>query len=623
MCGIAGIASKNTGEVTLSALKTMTDAIAHRGPDSEGQWISDSGKVGLGFRRLAIIDISRHADQPMHYKGRYDIVYNGEIYNYIECKEALSKIGYHFSTTSDVEVLLALYDKYRENCLQYLDGMFAFTIYDRDRNLLFCALDRFGEKPFFYSHKAGSSFIFGSEMKALWAGGLKKKVNDKMMFNYLLNGSLANPEDAAGTFYEDCRKLTHGHYLLLSLQDFSIRIKKYYDIDFQKKNRSISLSQATEKLHDLFYTSLQRRLRSDVSIGSSLSGGLDSSLIVSSVHELTAGMEQETFSAVFPDGFKDERCFIDMIIGKTHAKSHLVTPNNKGFVENLEQLCYHQEEPFNGTSIYAQYCVMQRASEQKVKVLLDGQGADEIFAGYHAYYPHYFSQLFAADRGLYTSEMAAYKKIHATNEINGYKGGRLKRYLNHYAPNTFENIRSLYHYFRQGEIPFFNPDFYKDQCKNRFLKPAANITGLNHALYNSTFGGGLQLLLRFADRNSMAHGCEIRLPFLYHELVEFLFSLPSGFKIKEGWTKWIMRKTFSRELPEAICWRKDKISYEPPHEQWMATTEIKEKIQMARAMLVEKGYLNKKLLLRKSAEPENKYTLKNNWTQLLAAEMLK
>ena len=179
----------------------MTDSISHRGPDGEGHWIAVNGQVGIGHRRLSIIDLSHEADQPMHYLGRYSIVFNGEIYNYIELREILLKQGYSFKTQSDTEVLMALYDRHKEDCLKYLDGMFSFVLYDAKENSIFCARDRFGEKPFFYSYEKGKHFLFGSEMKCLWAAGLPKEVNNKMLFNYLSYGFLDNPTDLSETFY--------------------------------------------------------------------------------------------------------------------------------------------------------------------------------------------------------------------------------------------------------------------------------------------------------------------------------------------------------------------------------------------------------------------------------------
>ncbi|HMT35843.1 MAG TPA: asparagine synthase (glutamine-hydrolyzing), partial [Chitinophagaceae bacterium] len=293
MCGIAGLLSKNNSEITSDRLKNMTDIISHRGPDGAGHWIADNGQVGLGHRRLSIIDLSHEADQPMHYLNRYSIVFNGEIYNYIEIKETLLKQGYTFKTQSDTEVLMALYDREKDKCLAFLDGMFSFVIYDQKEHTAFCARDRFGEKPFFYSYEKGKHFMFGSEMKCLWAGGLPKEINNRMLFNYLSFGYLENPQDLTETFFQHCTRLPHSHYIKINLHTLEIDIQKYYDIDWKKIDKGISVEKAKEQFNELFYTSVQRRLRSDVTVGSSLSGGLDSSLVVCVIDELKKGTQQK------------------------------------------------------------------------------------------------------------------------------------------------------------------------------------------------------------------------------------------------------------------------------------------------------------------------------------------
>ncbi len=227
MCGISGIISLDKETVSQERLKAMTDVIAYRGPDGDTQWISDTRTVGFGHRRLAIIDLAERASQPMHYMNRYTIVFNGEIYNYIELKNILLDQGYVFNTSSDTEVLLALYDRHKENCLHLLDGMFSFVIFDNVTNEIFAARDRFGEKPFYYNYKQGEYFLFGSEMKCLWAAGVPKEVNNNMVYVYLVYGVLQNPRNTSETFYKHCFILPHGHYLKLNLSDISFTIKKY------------------------------------------------------------------------------------------------------------------------------------------------------------------------------------------------------------------------------------------------------------------------------------------------------------------------------------------------------------------------------------------------------------
>jgi asparagine synthase (glutamine-hydrolysing) len=575
MCGIVGKISVNTAEINTLELKKMTDVLQHRGPDGVGHWISACGKVGLGHTRLSIIDLAATANQPMHYLGRYSIVFNGEIYNYIELKQQLVSIGYNFKTNSDTEVLLALFDKYRESCLQMLDGMFAFTIFDAQEQLVFCARDRFGEKPFFYNYANGRNFSFASEMKALWAIGVNKEINNVMLFNYLADGYTDNPNDAAQTFYNGCRKLPHGHYLVFSLVDFKISITQYYTTEYKNINNSITEKQAKEKFNELFYTAVERRLRSDVSVGSSLSGGLDSSLAVCVMKDIVKSRDEniETFSAVFPGFAKNEQKYIDLVVEKTGVNANYVSPTQDGLVKDLDDLLYHQEEPIGSASVYMQYCIMKLAKERNITVLLDGQGADEILGGYHHFYRNYLRELHKTNKKLFHAELDFYKKIHGNSLVNEnqYKG--LKNKLKIFAAPHIPSLKKTNKLLSQWQKPFFNKDFWHAYSKQSFTYKLAN-SGLNESLHSALTKGGLQDLLRYSDRNSMAHSREVRLPFLSHDLVDFMFTLPAEFKIKNGWTKWLMREAASSILPAEICWRTDKIGYEAPQKSWMESHAV-------------------------------------------------
>ena len=621
MCGIAGIVSKNPTEISKDRLKQMTDIISHRGPDGEGQWISENGMVGLGHRRLSIIDLSHEADQPMHYLDRYSIVFNGEIYNYIELRATLLTQGYQFKTQSDTEVLMALYDRDKEQCLQLLDGMFSFVLYDSKENLIFCARDRFGEKPFFYSYEKGKHFLFGSEMKCLWAGGLPKEVNNRMLFNYLSYGYIENPEDLSETFYNKCTRLPQSHYLTFSLSNLEIKIVKYFDINWKSIDQQITVAQAKEKFHELLYTSVDRRLRSDVPVGSSLSGGLDSSLIVCIIDELRKGngLKQNTFSAVFPGFKKDERKYMDYVIAKTNVDPHFVTPSDNGLIDDIEKLSWHQEEPYGSASIYVQYCVMQLAKRENVTVLLDGQGADEILAGYHPYYIQFHNELRKTNPALYKAEKAAYTELHKDNLINPSVNSGLQNVVKKHFPKTAGNLRKYYQYFSQARKNEFNKDFFQEYYKQSY-NINYHFDGLNHSLYNSTCVKGLHELLRYADRNSMAHSREVRLPFLSHELVEFLYTLPSHFKIRDGWTKWIMRETFDI-LPKEIGWRKDKIGYEPPQKSWMENEAVVNKIEGNKNKLVQKGILSHGVLKNKVMGEDANLSVNNSWKFFMVGDI--
>ena len=622
MCGIAGVISRNPGDVHSGRLKQMTDIISHRGPDGDGQWIAENGNVGFGHRRLSILDLSALGSQPMHYLDRYTIVFNGEIYNYLEIKETLIKQGYRFHTTCDTEVLMAIYDRDKEACLQYLDGMFAFAIYDKVQNSIFIARDRFGEKPFFYSYEAGKSFVFGSELKVLWAASIKKEINPAMLHDYLTFGQLENPENQSETFYKHCYRLPASHSIKIDVQKLTIDIRQYYDIDHAKLNKFITEKEASQKFQELFYTSVKRRLRSDVPVGSSLSGGLDSSLIVTVINELVKGTEQKqkTFSAIFPGFKKDERAYMEMVIDQTNVEPHFIKPTDEGMIQSLDKLSYHQEEPFGSASVYVQYCVMRLAKENGVTVLLDGQGADEILAGYYTYFKPFHNELKNRQAENAAAEIDAHRKLLSyTDNLHGANTGIMKK-LNTVSPKLLSGLRKAYHAVnRQDPGQFFTKEFKGVGINNR--KEEIQFPSLNEALYYSTFKKGLHELLRYADRNSMAHSREIRLPFLNADLVEFLFSLPAEFKIRHAWTKWIMRESFSGLLPQPICWRKDKIGYEPPQKSWMENPLFIEKIRASQERLVKEGILKKTILDKKIEAGGVGQTRNSSWSHFTAGNL--
>ena len=396
----------------------MTDVLVHRGPDAEGYWINSP--VALGNRRLAIIDLTDAGSQPMHCLDRYTIVHNGEIYNYIELKDELQKKGYKFFSKTDTEVIAAAYDHWKDECLDRFDGMFAFAIWDQTEKELFAARDRFGEKPFFYFINK-EQFVFASEMKALWAAGIERTVNLKLLFNYLTIGYVDNPNIPEETFFENISKLPAGTYLKLSpgtnRDDLQPSIFNYWDIDIQNENKRITENDAIDQFGQLFQRSVKRRLRSDVRVGTSLSGGLDSSSVIATLHTLSphfpmaAGTPLTAFSAVFPNFEKDESFFAKAVADKFNLDHFTTTPDTASLYSDLEQLFYYQEEPFSSGSIYGQFKVYELAKQKGTKVLLDGQGADEILAGYHKYYKWYWQELFRKRKLASSRELAAAKEL--------------------------------------------------------------------------------------------------------------------------------------------------------------------------------------------------------------------
>lgn len=596
----------------------MAGTLAHRGPDGEAFWINAGGNAGFGHRRLAIIDLSAAAAQPMHYQDRYAIVYNGEIYNYIELREILRQKGYAFRTQSDTEVILAAYDCYREQCLVHFDGMFAFAIWDEQEQTLFAARDRFGEKPFYYAFKE-NEFYFASERKALWAAGIPKEINHPLLLNYLVLGHTQTPLDKTITYYQHTFSLPPAHYLKFSSRTRDFGLSQYWDCD-KEARAGLSESAAIGQFRELLFTSVSRRLRSEVSLGTSLSGGLDSSSIVAAIASLQAnhppGSRLQTFSAVFPGFEKDESAYIQLVSEKFNLDNHRITPSVSGLVQDLEKCCYHQEEPFLSSSVYAQYKVFGLAKEHDVKVLLDGQGADETLAGYPKYIHWYLQELLRTKPRALSAEYRALKKNN-----NAFRWG-WKNWLAAWFPAQAANELEKKEARRIRHHSHINPDFRQQYFDRQSLyKPM--VMKLNDMLYFNTCQYGLEDLLRYADRNSMAHGREVRLPFLSHQLVEFVFSLPSHFKIRQGWTKWLLRKSMEEFLPAQVSWRKDKTGYEPPQRSWMEDKTLQEYIHEARASLVRENILNPAVLSQK-IQPQHALAAENDdWRYLIAATCMK
>jgi asparagine synthase (glutamine-hydrolysing) len=598
MCGIAGAYSSR--KIVVSDVKRMTDIIAHRGPDGEGQWVNKEGSVGLGHRRLAIIDLSDAGFQPMFTPDkRYSIVFNGEIYNFIELREQMIKEEISFSSHSDTEVLLKLYIDKGEDCVKYLDGMFAFAIYDETEQKLFCARDRFGEKPFYYHYEPGKHFVFGSEIKVLQAYGIGLEFLPHRIGWYFNDKyALSNPARQEETFFKNVYKLESGFCLTVD-RKLQMSKYKYWDIQPDKIDLSISLEEAKEQFRYLFFQSVQKRLRSDVPLGTSLSGGLDSSSVVCAIANILEGQgtEQKTFSARFKNYDLDEGQFIEEVIKGKALKAYYTWPEGDELFKQFETFMYHQEEPVGTANQFSQWEVMKLAKRENVTVLLDGQGADEIITGYSHYFDIYFNQLYNEYPDRFEGELNAY----VTNFDNRYQfvkaekqqAGLISRTKELIYPAFSKVIRPMMP-ARKNRTGLLNPDFGFEANKGGRFKYFDYSEGLNQGLYNDAKNGKMEVLLRYGDKNSMAHGREVRLPFLNHDLAEFVFSLPPWFKIHDGWSKYIMRESLKDILPPKIAWRKDKIGYQTPQERWMARPEFRDMVQESIKILEDKGILNHK-----------------------------
>jgi len=617
MCGIAGIIQPSN-QYSIHHLKKMTDALTHRGPEGEGFWQNVDGTAQLGHRRLSIIDLSMAAAQPMHFtpsspqsndRSHYTIIHNGEIYNYIEIRKELEKEGYIFRTQSDTEVILAAFDFWNGECVEHFDGMFAFAIWDEKEKELFAARDRFGEKPFFY-YINNNHLVFASEMKALWAAGIPRVPNLKMLFNYITIGYVDNPERPEETFFENIFKLPSASTLYFTPASKGLIIEKYWEIDTGFQNTKIADGEAIEQFRTLFSTSVKRRLRSDVSVGTSLSGGLDSSSVVAAT-----GIPLTVFTASFPGFEKDELVYAGKIVQQFGLTQHICSLAADDLVNNWEKFFAHQEEPLGSASAFAQYKVFELAKQQQVTVLLDGQGADETLAGYHKYYKWYWQELFQKRKLISSGEIAAARKLGI-----GEKFG-VKNILAAMLPDLASVILEQQYLAHALQHPDLTREFVKLQSKEAYYTTPA-LANLNGVLYFNSFVHGLEELLRYADRNAMAHSREVRLPFLNHELVEFVFSLPSRFKIREGWTKWLLRQSMKEKLPPEIVWRKDKIGFEPPQKQWMQNRRMTEIIQEARKKLVKEKILTPDVIA-KPVQPADAYEANStDWRYLSAATFI-
>jgi len=582
MCGITGIVNLDKKPVEKKILEKMNASLSHRGPDDEGFFIEKN--IGLAQRRLSILDLSPLGHQPMFYdNNNLAIVFNGEIYNYLEIRAELIILGYKFRSQTDTEVILAAYQEWGTDCLARFNGMWAFVIYDKKNDLIFAARDRLGVKPFYYLEDK-EKFLFASEIKALLKHPeIKSEPNEKIVWDYLIRGLVDHSED---TFFRHVKELRGGYYLVLRKKKPAspagrLEIRKYWDLDPSKKQAALSDQALQDKFRELFLDSVNFRLRSDVPIGTCLSGGLDSSAIVCVINDFLKkegkitqiGRWQKTFSSAY-DSKKykdcDERRYINEVIRKTKAKSHLVFPSASQLVKEIKDVIYHQDYPFCSTSIYAQWNVFRLARQNGVKVMLDGQGSDELLAGYHLYFGIYFSELlkeFKIPRFVY--EVIMYSRKHERSVWGIFKDLFMelvrRGFLGGLTSRFFQNQWSEY-------------DVFKPSWKNKFkspapLRPSGNLLkdGLHNHLKTS-----ITSLLRYEDRDSMAFGIESRVPFLDYRFVEFVYALSDNQKIRQGETKWIMRQALKGILPEKIRTRQDKIGFATPEEYWMKETLGKE-----------------------------------------------
>lgn len=639
MCGITGIVNLNNQPVDTGLLSRMTSTLKHRGPDSEGYLLvntregnynlfggqdtpdavwasqypfspkhrisSDSPpspdfNLAFGHRRLAIIDLSPAGQQPMCNQDRtLWIIYNGEIYNYRELRGELKEKGYRFITNTDTEVILYAYQEWGHNCLSKFNGMWAFALWDARKAELFCSRDRFGVKPFYYFFD-GTTFAFASEIKALLlCPFITRKTNDRTIYHYL---SLGVSEGQGETFFEHIRQLEPGYYAVLRKN--GLELKRYHTLAYnpQLGNYNEALLQRySHEFLELLQDAVRIRLRSDVPVGSCLSGGLDSSTIVCIINQFlvekgldenTIGEHQKTFSSCYEHGAFDERQYIKEITAVTNTDAHYVFPSGERLWEELDNLIWHQEEPFGSTSIYAQWNVMRLAQQNNVKVLLDGQGGDEMLGGYHSYFNSYIADLFLHGRWISCLKEANILLNEKVAPIYIFSSLLLPLYNR--IPTSLRIFlrRKL---LKTRSISLINRSFGKQYQHDSVRKLETN---LQRALWQSETGYGLRELLRYEDKNSMAFSIETRTPFIDYRLVEFVFSLPACYKIHHGWTKYLLRTGTRSLLPEKIRWRKDKMGFPTPEKTWLQqSSDLVRNIFASGNPLLSEQYLDRKSIL--------------------------
>lgn len=601
MCGINGI-YLFSGAVDPKWTKKMTEILGYRGPDDEGYLFantetgafeqrsgndtvpelksslphvedpSSSYNLAFGHRRLSIIDLSYLGHQPMPFDyGKYWIVYNGEIFNYIELRDELKRDGFHFETKSDTEVILASYLKWGFDSVKHFNGDWAFCIYDKTQNLLFASRDRFGVR-FFYYFWDGETFAFASEIKALLSlPWIDKNLNPRQVYEFLIFGLMDHTDK---TLYEKINQLKPGHNLVLSLDKKELKIFNYYNLSFNPdlgkydEKRALALA---EDVKDLLYDSVKIRLRSDVPVGSCLSGGLDSSTIVMMVNKMikeqgvsniNIGERQKTFTASYVNDPVDESIYAKEVIERTGVDGQFTFPDGMKLWDELDSLLYHQDEPFGSTTIYAQWNVMRLASNH-VKVVLDGQGGDELLGGYLGYPPFAISQ---GNYRLFWHRLKLYGRS-AWTDLYLALGFRL-------APTRLKDkyfYLARKRFFKSLKLVF--PQFYEQMSAMKEIVYDVIRPNLNLRLWQDLTKYSIPQLLHYEDRNGMAFSLESRVPYLDYRLVDYVMSIPAIYKIYNGWSKYIFRIAVKDILPEMIQWRKDKLGFTTPEKKWLSKDE--------------------------------------------------
>jgi asparagine synthase (glutamine-hydrolysing) len=553
MCGIAGFIDNQLSETSrLDLTHKMLQKITHRGPEASNVFID--GPVSLGHNRLKIIDLSDAANQPFEYDDVM-IIFNGEVYNYIEIRADLEAKGFRFRTQGDTEVMCAAYKHYGEDCVKHFVGMWAFAIWDKTKRRLFCSRDRFGIKPFYYIRR-GENFYFASEYKAL---------KELPYFNGQINTEQVNRGLQMAwtgyrdeTYYQQIVALEPAHNIVW--ENGKLSISKYWDIDFSQPASTLKWAEKKEQFYSLFKDSVRLHARSDVQNGQCLSGGLDSSSITSMYSTLMPDTPIKSFTIYYEDGV-DERPYVYEVRKKyANIEPHYYSPSDAHLEATFNHIAYHADVPMLASSHISQYFLMQLAKSEGVTVVIDGQGSDEYLGGYlHSFY-RVLGQLMAGGR--------VFKALGILNELAArekFNSSKKRNFLLKSLVSGFSTENSIYNLELAQLDKYLLSDVEDLQFENKTTDKFNNL--LYHLLMNTT----LQTLLHYEDRNSMAFSLESRVPFLDHRLVEFAFTLSRNDRISD-WaeTKFILRESLKPILPTAVYERKDKKGFVTPGEvKWL------------------------------------------------------
>jgi asparagine synthase (glutamine-hydrolysing) len=603
MCGIFGIAGSDP--ITAAELQQMSRLLRHRGPDDEGFLLAGTpgvsqyggtdtppavlesglpgvprailagshrlptGGVALGHRRLSILDLSAHGHQPMVYRDRYWIAYNGEVYNYLELRQELAALGHRFSSQTDTEVILAAYDQWGPGCLSRFNGMWGLAILDLRRKTLFLARDRFGVKPLYY-RVAGSSLAFASEIKAFSAlRDWRPRANLPRLMDYLV---WTVSDHTAQTMFEGVEQLRAGHYLQLDVAaalegrpaTWNMKPARWYSLP----TVAVERTEGAAALREALTEAVELRLRADVPVGSCLSGGLDSSSIVCLMSGLLArtgsGENLKTFTARSDDPDFDESGYARMVAGAARSHGTFVTPTPARLFADLPRLVWHQDEPFASSSIFAQWCVFEAARAGGVVVMLDGQGADETLCGYRGFFGAYLAGL--ARR---TRLRAWWRELEAIRRQVGFSRTRLIGYTAAYLWPAALGLIGRFDHRAYSDRGWLAAGHRRTAAADPIRQAGGRMGSVRDMSRAQITATNLPMLLRWEDRNSMAFSVEARVPFLDYRVVELSLQLSDAEKVGGGISKAVLRKSMRGTVPQPVLERRDKMGFVTAEPSWV------------------------------------------------------